>query len=75
MGHSRNPLPAPTVLSRRVLFWGVRFAIIIVLWAAILVTLVAFWRVTSWDGRLFVPHIVRVTIARTLNFILWQMNP
>ncbi len=63
-----------------VLFFGLQnpaagLVIITILWAAILATLLVFWRVTPWAGVLFVPYITWVTIAGTLNFVLWQMNP
>jgi tryptophan-rich sensory protein len=63
-----------------VVFFGLQnpalgFVIIGILWAMIFATLIAFWRVTLWAGLLFVPYIVWVTIAGTLNFFLWQMNP
>jgi tryptophan-rich sensory protein len=48
---------------------------ILFLWAAVAATLVSFWRVTRWAGALFVPYLAWVTIATTLNAVLWQMNP
>lgn len=63
-----------------VLFFGLQnlaagLAGILVLWASVAATLVAFWRVTSWAGALFVPYLAWVTIATSLNVVLWQMNP
>lgn len=63
-----------------VLFFGARnlpvaFGEIVVLWLAILATLVAFWRVRALAGVLFVPYLVWVTIAGSLNYVLWQLNP
>lgn len=63
-----------------VVFFGLQspvvgFVLIVILWAMILATLIAFWRISRWAGGLFVPYIVWVTIAGTLNFLLWQMNP
>ena len=63
-----------------VLFFGLQnlaagLAGILVLWVAVAATLVAFWRVTSRAGALFVPYLVWVTIATGLNVVLWQMNP
>lgn len=48
---------------------------ILVLWVAILATLVAFWIVTPLAGLLLVPYIVWVTFAGNLNRIVWRMNP
>jgi tryptophan-rich sensory protein len=53
----------------------VAFGEIVVLWLAILATLVAFWRVRALAGVLFVPYLVWVTIAGSLNYVLWQLNP
>ena len=63
-----------------VLFFGLQnlaagLAGILVLWIAVAATLVAFWRVTSRAGALFVPYLAWVTIAASLNVVLWQMNP
>ncbi len=63
-----------------VVFFGLQnpvvgFVVIVVLWAMILATLVTFWRVTPLAGALFIPYIVWVSIASTLNFEIWQMNP
>lgn len=63
-----------------VLFFGRRdprtaLAEILVLWAAILATLVSFWTVTVWAGLLFVPYLAWVTFAANLNRIVARMNP
>lgn len=47
---------------------------IIVLWLAILATLIAFWRVTPVAGWLFVPYLAWVTYAAALNFEIWRLN-
>ncbi len=62
-----------------VVFFGLQnpaagFVTIIVLWVAVLTTLVVFWQVAPLAGGLFVPYIAWVTFAGGLNFILWQMN-
>ena len=54
---------------------GAALAEIVVLWAAILATLVAFWLVTPWAGLLFVPYLAWVTFAANLNRIVVRMNP
>ncbi len=61
------------------LFFGrrnprVAFAEILVLWAAILATLLAFWTVTWVAGILFVPYLAWVTFAGYVNLTLWRMN-
>lgn len=63
-----------------VVFFGLQnpaagLGVIILLWGTILATLVAFWRVTPLAGVLFVPYLAWVTLAGTLNFQIWQLNP
>jgi benzodiazapine receptor len=61
------------------LFFGLRspglaMAEIVVLWLAILLTLLAFWRVSRPAGALLVPYLLWVTFASALNFAIWRMN-
>ena len=61
------------------LFFGLRrpdvaFAEIIVLWLAILVTLISFWRLERPAGILLVPYLAWVSFAALLNYTLWQLN-
>ena len=53
---------------------GLAFGEILILWIAILVTLIAFWKVTSIAGALFVPYLAWVSLAVVLNFSIWRMN-
>jgi len=48
---------------------------IVLLWAAIALTLVWFWRVNRLAGLLFVPYLWWVTFAAALNFSIWRLNP
>ena len=62
-----------------VLFFGRRnpraaLAEIVVLWAAILATLLGFWTVSLWAGLLFVPYLAWVTFAANLNRIVAATN-
>lgn len=62
-----------------VIFFGLRspgaaFAEIIVLWALILATLVAFLRISPAAAYLLVPYQAWVTFAAALNFAIWRMN-
>ncbi len=52
--------------------WG--FVEIVLLWAAILATMVALFSVSTWSGLLFVPYLLWVTCAAALNFAIWRMN-
>lgn len=53
---------------------GAAFAEIIILWAAILATLIAFWRVKPVAGLLLIPYLLWVTYASALNYSIWQLN-
>jgi tryptophan-rich sensory protein len=62
-----------------ILFFGLRlpglaFAEIVILWFAILVTLIMFWRLSPIAGFLLVPYILWTTFAGALNLALWQLN-
>lgn len=51
------------------------FADIVLLWALIVATLVAFWRVKPLAGALLVPYLLWVSFAMALNYSVWQLNP
>jgi len=51
------------------------FGEILILWALILGTLVAFWRVRPLAGVLLLPYLAWVTFATALTFTTWQLNP
>ena len=53
---------------------GLAMAEIVVLWVAILATLIAFWRVSRVAGALMVPYLGWVTYAAALNFAIWRLN-
>lgn len=48
--------------------------VILVLWLAILLTTLAFFRVRAAAGLLLVPYLLWVSFAMYLNFTLWQLN-
>jgi tryptophan-rich sensory protein len=47
---------------------------IVLLWVAILATLLAFWRRDRIAGGLLIPYLAWVTLATALNFEIWRMN-
>lgn len=53
---------------------GVAFAEIVLLWLAILATLITFWRLNASAGYLLLPYLVWTAFAGALNFALWRMN-
>jgi benzodiazapine receptor len=44
------------------------------LWIAILLTLLAFWRISTTAGLLLMPYIIWVSFAAVLNFSIWRLN-
>jgi tryptophan-rich sensory protein len=62
-----------------ILFFGMRapglaLAEIILLWIAIAITTVLFWRVTPTAGVLLLPYLGWVSFATVLNASLWWLN-
>jgi translocator protein len=48
---------------------------IVLLWALIVATLIAFWRVRPLAGVLLMPYLLWVSFAAVLNYRVWQLNP
>lgn len=53
---------------------GIAFAEIVLLWVAIVATVILFWRVRPLAGWLLAPYLIWVSFAAALNFTLWQNN-
>jgi len=53
---------------------GLAFAEIVLLWLAILGTVLAFWKVQRLASLLLLPYLAWVSFATVLNFTLWQLN-
>ncbi|HEX3000102.1 MAG TPA: TspO/MBR family protein [Armatimonadota bacterium] len=53
---------------------GAAFAEIILLWIAILATLILFRHVSPAAGWLLLPYLLWVGFAAALNFSIWQLN-
>jgi len=47
---------------------------LLLLWIAIFLTIVYFYRVSKWAGYLLLPYIVWVSFAGVLNLFLWILN-
>lgn len=50
------------------------FADIVLLWIALAVTVVLFWRVNRLAGALLLPYLAWVSFAAALNLAIWRMN-
>jgi len=50
------------------------FIEILILWIAILVTLIFFFRINKPAGLLLTPYLIWVAFAAVLNFYLWNLN-
>jgi tryptophan-rich sensory protein len=48
---------------------------IVLLWALVLATTLAFWRVRPLAGALLIPYLLWVSFAAVLNFAVWRLNP
>ncbi len=62
-----------------VIFFGLHFlagglVVIVVLWIAILLSILTFFRISKAAGALLIPYILWVSFATILNFSLWQLN-
>lgn len=51
------------------------FTDILLLWALIVATVIAFWRIRPLAGALLVPYLLWVSFASALNYSVWQLNP
>lgn len=54
-------------------FYGL--VVIIVMWVAIVLTILAFSRVSKKAGLLLLPYLIWVSIAAAANYYLWILNP
>lgn len=54
---------------------GLAFVDIVLLWLALLATIIQFWKVSVLAGSLLVPYLAWVTFASALNWTLWRLNP
>ena len=54
---------------------GAAFADVLALWALILATTLAFWRIRPLAGAMLLPYLAWVSFAAALNYAIWQLNP
>ena len=67
-----NVLWSAVFFGRKSIFGGM--VIILLLWVAILVTMIEFFGVSIVAGGLLVPYLVWVSIAANLNIGIWKLN-
>jgi translocator protein len=53
---------------------GPAFIDLLLLWLALLATLIAFWRANRAAGIMLVPYLAWVSFAGALNLALWRLN-
>lgn len=53
---------------------GLALLDIVLLWSAILATILSFWRVSPAAGALMIPYLLWVTYASALNYSIWRLN-
>lgn len=63
-----------------ILFFGLQspfsgFLEIILLWIAIALTIITFYKISKKAAYLMIPYILWVSFAAILNFTIWQLNP
>lgn len=49
--------------------------VILCLWLAVFLTMIAFFRLDWIAGALFLPYVAWVTTASALNYSVWRLNP
>lgn len=62
-----------------ILFFGIRsplfaFVEIIILWLAILMTIIRFYPLSSLAAILLIPYLLWVSFASVLNYFIWSLN-
>ena len=66
-------------ISWTTIFFGLQsiaggLIVIIILWIAIMITIVLFWRLNKIAGLLLVPYLLWVTFATALNYFVMRLN-
>ncbi|MCW3976047.1 MAG: tryptophan-rich sensory protein [Candidatus Bathyarchaeota archaeon] len=67
-----NAIWSPIFFGLRALFAA--FLVIVVLWIAILLTILIFYKISTIAAVLLIPYILWVSFATILNYSLWILN-
>ena len=67
-----NALWTPVFFGAHML--GAALVLIVLLWLAIALTIVQFWRVRTLAAALLLPYLAWVSFATALNASLWMLN-
>jgi benzodiazapine receptor len=67
-----NALWTPVFFGAKKL--GLAFANIVLMWVAILATIIFSWQLSFWAAALLLPYLAWVSFASVLNFCIWQLN-
>lgn len=54
---------------------AISFVEIILLWVAIVATIVSYWRLNKAAALLLIPYLAWVSFAAVLSYTIWQLNP
>lgn len=54
---------------------GTGLIVVLMLWCAVALTMLALWQLNWIAGLLFAPYLLWVTVASALNAAVWWMNP
>lgn len=54
---------------------GAALVVVIILWCAVLATLVTFWQIDTIAGLAFLPYLAWVSVATALNATVLRLNP
>lgn len=54
------------------IFYG--FVVIVLLWLAVLLTIIKFYKINKTAGWILIPYIVWLSLATALNYYVWILN-
>ncbi len=67
-----NAIWSPIFFGLRALFFAL--VVIIILWIAIFLTILAFYKISTIAAVLLIPYILWISLATILNYSIWVLN-